>query len=285
MSMLTKRDNITCPGRGTGWEHHVFDDPVVRQQYKSLACRKNQWAITSKKNAPSNWHGAMTTYVDQQTGRHSSDRPAGRQYNLLAFESAMVPATPSINDRPDQTGLTEQAQQAKENAVVMNRVLTKIEQGSEVLQPEEYKIRVTQEPKRVFPMSDVMETTLDSSFHAKNEDVPPIVCEKGSHFDPRHTREERAVNTDVMSRLTHWSTAIRDVLVALEHVLQTNCYENSQRKEHPSNMSQDLLMMKKMLDEGIRTREIPWRPSSKDKCAYREIGTACTSGGQDCSST
>ena len=217
---------------------------------------ENQWAITSKKNVPPNWHGAMTTYVDQQTGRHSSDRPAGRQYNLLAFESAMVPATPSINDRPDQTGLTEQAQQAKENAVVMNRVLTKIEQGSEVLQPEEYKIRVTQEPKRVFPMSDVMETTLGSSFHTKNEDLPPIVCEKGSHFDPRHTREERAVNTDVLSRLTHWSTAIRDMLVALEHVLQTNCYDNSQRKEHPSNMSQDLLMVKKMLDEGIRTREI-----------------------------
>ena len=58
----------------------------------------------------------MTTYVDQQVGRRSSDRAAGRQYNLLAFESAMVPATPSINDRPDQTGLTEQAQQAKENA-------------------------------------------------------------------------------------------------------------------------------------------------------------------------
>ena len=123
-----------------------------------------------KENAPSNWHGAMTTYVDQQTGRHSSDRPAGRQYNLLAFESAMVPATPSISDRPDQTGLTEQAQQAKENAVVMNRVLTKIEQGSEVLQPEEYKIRVTQEPKRVFPMSDVMETTL--------------ACEKTKIFRP-----------------------------------------------------------------------------------------------------
>ena len=257
MAMLLKRDGITCPGRGAGWNQYVFGDPLVMEQYKAFACRNNQWAITSKKDAKQNWHGVVKTYVDQQDGRHSSKRPGGRQYNLLAFGTYMAP---SISDRPDQTGLTERAQQANDNAGVMNKVLTKIEQGSEFLQPEEYEIRFTQEPKRAFPMSDVFETKLDSTFQAKNEDLPEVTCERtnqqGSHFDPRHTREERPVNTDVMSRLSHWSTAIRNMLVALEHILQTNSYSNSQRRRKPSNRSQDLFMVKRMIDESIRTREI-----------------------------
>ena len=132
MSMLPQRDNINCPGRGAGWNHHILGEPLVREQYRALACKNNQWAITAKKDANQNWHCAMVTFVDQQEGRHSSKRPGGRQYNLLAFGNAMAP---SISDRPDQTGLNEQAEQAKANAVIMNKMLTKIEQGSDVLQP------------------------------------------------------------------------------------------------------------------------------------------------------
>ena len=137
-----------------------------------LLRENNQWAITAKKDANQSWHGAMITFSDQQEGPRSSKRPGQRQYNQLAFVNAMAP---SINDRPDQTGLIEQAQTSKENAVVMNKMLIKIEQGSEVLQPEGYKIRVTQEPKRVFPLSDNFEKTIDSNFHAKNEDLPFLV--------------------------------------------------------------------------------------------------------------
>ena len=243
--MLKKRDHITCPGRGREWRHYVFGDPMVREHYRNLASKNNQWAITANPDEHQNWHGAMLTFVDQQEGRHSSQRPGARRYNVLAFHTAMAR---SIHDRPDQTGPFEQAQKSKNNSVIMNKMLIRIEQGNEVLQSDEYKIRVTQEPKRVFPLSDKFEKTIDSNFHIKNEDLPLLVCEQTSeqhsHFDPRHTREERAVNTDVMTRQSHLSTAARSALLALEHILQTTSYENSQRRGSPSNLSHDLLMIK-----------------------------------------
>ena len=98
--------------------------------------------FTANPDDKQNWHGAMLTFVDQQEGRHSSQRPGARHYNVLAFHSAMAP---SIHDRPDQTGPFEQAQKSKSNAVIMNKMLIKIEQGNEVLPSEEYKIRVTTE--------------------------------------------------------------------------------------------------------------------------------------------
>ena len=81
----------------------------------------------------------------------------------------MTSQSPTINDRPDQAGqiAMEQSKQAKQNAIVMNKMLTKIDQGKDALQTDEYKIAVKQKPKRVFPFSNVMEATLDDTFHAK----------------------------------------------------------------------------------------------------------------------
>ena len=261
-----------CSGRSIGW-------PL----YQSLACQQPQWAITSRKGACGSY-GAITTYVGQQGGED------GRQSNLLAYESTMTSQSPTINDRPDQTGqiAIEQTKQAKRNAIVMNKMLTKIDQGREVLRTEEYKIAVKQEPKRVFPFSDVMEATLDDKFHAKNEDLPKITTkrssEQGSYFGPRYKKEQKTVNTDVMSRLTNWAAAIRDMFVAVEHVLQTKTYENTQKRDTPSIMSQDLLLVKKLLEEGIRTREI-LGTRVEDMCANRKVGTACTGTRRGRSST
>ena len=106
-----------------------------------------------------------------------------------------------------------------------------------------------QEPKRVSPFSDKFEASVEDKFHAKNEDLPLLPCdltsEQRSHVDPRYTTEDKEVNTDVMARLSEWSSATRNALVALEHLLQATAYEKSQLRAKPSNLSHDLLMIKK----------------------------------------
>ena len=134
-------------------------------------------------------------------------------------------------DGPDQTGLTReeeitrgQVQLAKKNALRMNELLTLIEHGSETLESEEHTIPIRSEPKRVFPTSNVFEDSIDHSFQAKNTNLPQMSTNRdtkqGSHFDPRYRKDQVAVNCDVMSNITNWAIAIRDMILACERVLQ-----------------------------------------------------------------
>ena len=63
-------------------------------------------------------------------------------------------------------------------------------------------------------------------------------------------------NCDVMSNITHWSMAIRDVLLAIQRVLQVQAYENVQKKDTPSNLSTDLLLVIRMLERGMKSKDI-----------------------------
>ena len=97
-----------------------------------------------------------------------------------------------------------------------------------------------------------MEASVEGNFHAENENLPSLSCdltsEQRSHFDPRYTTEEKEVNTDAM--------ATRSALVALEHLLQTTAYEKSQRRAKASNLSHDLLMINRMIAEGIKAGKL-----------------------------
>ena len=59
-----------------------------------------------------------------------------------------------------------------------------------------------------------------------------LTFEQRSHFDPRYTREEKEVNTDVMARLSECSSVTRNAFVALEHILQTTAYDTSNAEQN-----------------------------------------------------
>ena len=98
-----------------------------------------------------------------------------------------------------------------------------------------------------------------------------LTSEQRSHFDPRYKTEEKEVNIDPMARLSEWSSATRDAFVALEAILQTTAYDNSQRRGKPSNLSHDLLMMMKMIDEGIKTGDLGGTKPQKTRDALEKL--------------
>ena len=106
---------------------------------------------------------------------------------------------------------------------------------------------------------------VEHTLKAKNDLLPDVSMKRGqdtdgkytgSYFDPRFQKEHKSMDCDVMSNITNWSMIIRDALLSIERVLQIPAYENIQKRDTPTNLSTDLLLVQRMLSRGIRSKDI-----------------------------